>query len=57
MVAYIHYNQLPGTVPLYMFFDHKEEELYLTTDLNDDQKELRPVKEMVFSGLVEYIFL
>ncbi|MGQ9597070.1 MAG: hypothetical protein ACUVQY_00395 [Thermoproteota archaeon] len=48
MVAYIHYNQLPGTVPLYRFFDPKEEEFCLTTDLNDDQKELRPVKEMVF---------
>ncbi len=55
VIGYINYNPLPGTVPLYRFYDSKEEEFYLTTNLEDEPKELRPVREMVFSGLVGYI--
>jgi len=56
IVGYIHYNQLPGTVPLFRFYDKEEDEFYLTTNLEESPKELRPVKEMVFSGVVGYIF-
>ncbi|MEM3465734.1 MAG: CARDB domain-containing protein [Thermoproteota archaeon] len=63
VIGYVHYNHLRGTVPLYRFYDPKEEEFYLTTDLNDvptepgGKRALRPVSEMVFSGVVGYIFL
>ncbi|MEM2998382.1 MAG: CARDB domain-containing protein [Thermoproteota archaeon] len=63
VVGYIHCNHLRGTVPLYRFYDPDEEEFYLTTDLEDVPKEpggkraLSPVSEMVFSGVVGYIFL
>jgi len=57
VVGYINYNHVPGTVPLYRFYDPKEEEFYLTTDLDDEPEELRPVREMVFSGVVGYILL
>ncbi|MBO3754625.1 MAG: hypothetical protein FGF53_07115, partial [Candidatus Brockarchaeota archaeon] len=57
VVGYVHYNHLPETAPLYRFYDSDKEEFYLTTDLNDEPKDLHPVREMVFSGVVGYIFL
>ncbi len=56
IIGYIPYNQLPGTTPLYRFYDPEGQEFYLTTDLDDAPSELRPVREMVFSGIVGYIY-
>ena len=56
MIGYIPYNQIPETKPLIRVYDPDKKEFYLTTDLEEEPEGLKPVKEMVFTGIVGFIY-